>query len=421
MKNNRLLIVVFLFFIITRLLPYLGNTIPTGYDAGIYLRLLKTAPNIPSWLEGSYHTTLFYVLTPIAKLLPDPSVLLIPLQFISAIFLFLAFFWSIKTIMNKNQRLFAIFLFAISAIQFRMYWFYYVKNMFALGFLLLFLGAINRKKYWLSAVFGILVGLTHLPTFFILAAICFIEFVIHPNKIKIALIFAISLCITLVYNLPVFSLSILPYFKPFLEANRIVQPLAKADWGGTFYDFIPSLSLMLVYLCLPVYHFFKHPSELKEFSKTPYFSGLIATSVIVIGQFFFYRRFIPVWDIFVIISAGYSVRQILSVKYFYLILTSVFIIFFIFKTGGPLINQKFLSQVKNINNERNADYILSTAKEDTAWLMGYTDKKIVAWDFGGYDIFWNDKEWNEFFNTDDPLARQKLIKKLPAKTYIFIK
>ena len=418
MKDKKLLTIL-IFFIITRLMPYFGSFVPTGYDAGLYLYLLKHAPFIPTWLAGSYYSILFFVLTPITKLGSDLSVLLIPLQIGAALFIFFALNWAIKAMMSRDQRLFTLFIYTISAIQFRMYWFYYVKNMFALGFLLLFLGAFYRRRYLPAAIFGILVGLIHLPTFFILGAICAIEFIIHANKVKTALIFAISLCFTLIFYIPVFSVSILPYFKPFLEANRIVQPLANTDWGGTFYGLFPSILLMIAYLCLPIYYFFKNRKVFKEFVRTPYFSGLVATSIIVIGQFFFFKRFIPVWDIFIIIAAGYSVKQFLSMKYFYLILTSLFIVFFILKTGLPLKTTGDIAELQKTPIPQKS-YVLSTSKEDTSWIIGYTNAEVIAWNFGSHSQLLSDTDWNRFYSTNTVDEYNVLLQKLPQPLYVYV-
>jgi len=424
---------IFLFFIFTRFIPYFFSSVPTGYDAGIYLNIFKLSSFVPDWLAGSYYTALFNILAPFVKLFSDPSILLIPLQLCSALFLFWCLNWAIKTVMNKEQRLFTLFLFSVSAIQFRMYWFYYVKNMFALGFVLLFLGAIARKKYFAAALFCILVGLIHLPTFFILAAICGVEFLLHKNKLIIAGMFAVSLAITLLYNIPVFSITILPFFKPFVELNRIAQPFGKGDWGGTFYDLWPSIVLMGVYIWLAAISVLRLPRRFaprndinrhqplttNHFFTTPFFSALIATSVIVLGQFFFFRRFIPAWDLFVIIAAGYSAKQILSMKYFYAVLTALFILVFIYKTGMPLKTPADIAELR-ASKISNKAYIFSTSKEDTAWIMGYTDAQVIAWNFGGYSQLLTDAEWNAFYSAKTEGEYGTILNKLPNNIYVYI-
>jgi len=415
--------IIFAFFLFTRLIPYFFSSVPTGYDAGIYLNIFKLSSFVPDWLAGSYYTALFNVMAPFVKLFPDPSILLIPLQLCSAIFLFWCLNWAIKTTMNKEQRIFTLFLFSVSAIQFRMYWFYYVKNMFALGFVLLFLGALARKKYLAATLFCILVGLIHLPTFFILAAICGVEFLLHKNKRIIAGIFVLTLGITLLYNVPVFSITILPFFKPFLELNRIAQPFGKGDWGGTFYDLWPSIILMGVYIWIPVVsllRLLRHRLPRNDmFFSTPFFSALIATSIIVLGQFFFFRRFIPAWDLFVVIAAGYSVKQILSMKYFYTALTALFILVFIFKTGMPLKTPADIAELR-ASRIPNKAYILSTSKEDTAWVMGYTDAQVIAWNFGGYSQLLTDAEWNAFYSAKTEGEYAAILNKLPNDIYVYI-
>lgn len=409
-----------IFFLATRAGQYFVSYVPTGYDAGIYLDLFKRGlGQVPDWLAGSYHSALFYGLAPVVRWFPDMSVVLIPLQVLSALFLFFALYWSIRSFMVGNQILFTLFLFTISAVQFRMFWFFYVKNMLALGFLLIFLGLIIRHRYWLACVMGILIGVMHLPTFFVFTLVCAVEFIIHPNKWKMALIYMISLLCTLAFNYPVFSIAVTPFIKPFLELNRVVQPLGAGDWGGTFYDLFTSLTLMALYLFLPIVYFFKNKKEFSEFRKTPFFSGLVATSLIILFQLFFYRRFIPAWDLFVIIAAGYSFAQIKSMKYFYGLVTGLFIIMFVVKTGMPLKSVADITELKKLSLPAKS-YVLSTSKEDTAWIMGYTDREVIAWNFGAYSQALSDSEWNQFYSTQDAEVFDKLLQKLPSPLYVYV-
>ena len=411
---------IFILFLVTRLFPYFFSSVPTGYDAGLYLYLFKHAPQIPNWLASSYYSILFFILTPVTKVINDPTVLLIPLQILSAIFLFFSLDWSIKTLMNKNQRLFTLFLFTCSAIQYRVYWFYYVKNIIALAFLLLLLGFIQRKKLIWATITGLLVGLFHLATFLFVFLIMIYRLIFQNKKKESLLILGVSTIGAIIFNLPVLNISILPYLKAIIFSNRINNLLSSTtNWGGTFYDLKVSIFLMLIYLVLPVYFFYKNREEFKVFRQSAFFPALVVSAIIVFGQFFFFRRFIPVFDLFVIITAGYSVSLIKSMRLFYLTTILLFSFFFIFKTSSPLKQNKELKEIQTVKLPAKS-YILSTSKEDTAWLMGYTDNKIIAWDFGPESSRLSQNQWQEFYQTSDQMTYIKLLEKLPKPLCIYI-
>ncbi|HEX7543022.1 MAG TPA: hypothetical protein VF385_03000, partial [Patescibacteria group bacterium] len=283
---------IFVLFLLTRLFPYFFSSVPTGYDAGLYLYLFKHAPLIPNWLAGSYYSILFFILTPIVKTFHDPSALLIPLQIVSAVFLFFSLDWSIKTLMNKNQRLFTLFLFTCSAIQYRVYWFFYVKNMIALAFLLLMLGFIQRKKLVWATIAALMVGLFHLATFSIVVLIMIYRLIFQTKKKESLLILGVSTLGAVIFNLPVISISIFSFIRPILFSNRLNNLLsATTTLGGTFYDLKTSIFLMLIYLVLPIYFFYENRKEFKVFRQSAFFPALVVSAIVVFGQFFFYRRF----------------------------------------------------------------------------------------------------------------------------------
>ena len=411
---------IFILFLVTRLFPYFFSSVPTGYDTGLYLYLFKHAPQIPNWLAGSYYSVLFFIFTPLVKTIQDPSVLLIPLQIFSAIFLFFSLWWAVKPLMNKHQRLFTLFLFTCSAIQYRVYWFYYVKNIIALAFLLLMLGFLQRKKLIWATIAGLLVGLFHLATFLFVFLVMIYRLIFQDKKKESLLILGVSTLTTVIFNLPVISISIVNYIKPIFFDNRINNLFSSTtNWGGTFYDLKISIFLMLVYLVLPVYFFYKNREEFKVFRQSAFFPALVVSAIIVFGQFFFFRRFIPVFDLFVIITAGYSVSLIKSMRLFYLTTILLFSFFFIFKTSSPLKQNKELKEIQTVKLPAKS-YILSTSKEDTAWLMGYTDNKIIAWDFGPESSLLSQNQWQEFYQTSDQSTYINLLEKLPKPLCIYI-
>jgi hypothetical protein len=413
------LILIFVFFLVTRLIPYIGNSIPTGYDAGIYLHIMKTFPAMPHWLVSTYYSGLFYVIWPLTKII-DPEHLLLPLLWFGQILLFFVLYYTVNKLSGKKQALIAVFLFSVSAIQFRSYWFFYLKNIYALSFFLLSLTFLGKQSYKKAAFWALITGIVHLPTFLILSLIWLIQLFLEKSKrllVFLCMVFIAS-AVSLFYS-PYFTVTILPYLKPVLQSFLPGIQSAKESGGGTFYSPVVSLILMGLYLPLAVLGAYRVIRS-RNNKYLPFIAGAMVFLIILLMQAVFFRRYFIVFDLLVIVLASLGFDLVKSMKTTYCLVSAVFIIAFIIKTGAPLVNQNFLSQVRKIDGNKKIDYILSTSPEDTAWLLGYTDKKVIAWGYGGYDRFWNDHEWNDFFAANDPSLRQKLINKLPLRTFIFV-
>jgi hypothetical protein len=57
---------------------------------------------------------------------------------------------------------------------------------------------------------------------------------------------------------------------------------------------------------------------------------------------------------------------------------------------------------------------------DNSWLLGYTNLKLIAWDFGGEDKYWKQNDWQDFFAKLPVEKKLSLLDKLPKPLYIFI-
>ncbi|MBU1499941.1 hypothetical protein KKE48_03680, partial [Patescibacteria group bacterium] len=163
-----MLILILIGFILLRLLPYLFWLVPTGYDAGIYLFLFKVFPQIPEWQKIGFSPGLFWLSWLLTKLGLTPESLLVPLQITAEVFLFGCLYWVVKKLIDKKTALLAVFLLTVSAVQFRAFWYFYVKNVFALGLMLLALYFLSQKKLVKALVFSLLTAIFHLPTFLML-------------------------------------------------------------------------------------------------------------------------------------------------------------------------------------------------------------------------------------------------------------
>jgi hypothetical protein len=410
---------IFLFFVITRIIPYVGNSIPTGYDAGLYLLGMKTFPHIPMWLASSYYSLFFFITYPLVKAGVHPENLLLSLAFIGQILLFKTLYLTVKRLAGKKTALAAVFLLTASAIQFRTYWYFYLKNVYAVSLLLLSLLFLGERSYKRATLWSIITGVMHLPTFLILYPVWVIVAVSERKKRS-----------SIIISLIVIALSVTAFYYPVRqEIMRLITPVAlsfipsisqmKAEGGGTFYPLYINILLMILYLPLAFVGLVRI-MKLKEKRYYPFAAAGSVFLLILLVRGVFYRRFFITGDLIAIVFAAIGLTIVKKFKIINYLALCIFICMYISQTSAPAVNGQFLDRVRSVGKDKTVAYILSTSPDDTNWLMGYTDKRIISHGFGGYDIYWNDTEWNNFFTSQDLFVRSALIMKLPPHTAIFI-
>lgn len=386
---------IFFLFFLTRVVPYITNPVPTGYDAGIYLHIMKTFPVIDGWLQSGFSPGVFVLTYPFVKLGIPPESLLIPLSLVSQLVLFIALFIAIKAIAGKKAALWTMFLFTVAPIQYRMFWYFYIKNTFGLAFLLLTIASAYKRSLVYAIVFGALVVLFHLPTALVLALVLAVEFVIHKGHRLFYLKTAAGIALVSgVYYLSHFNEAIAAFIPGLLQSTIIsrvaLNTLSQPIYGGAFYTLSQSLPLMILYLPMALFTLFLYSKgKLKEYRT--FVVAFLITLTLVITHFSFYQRFIIPLDLFALCLAGAGLtyisdmfgknKDIIDLMRFYCIICIVVLTAFIYKTGNPLITTSELTEIRTSMLPQQA-YILSTAKEDPAWLLGYTDNPVIAWDFG---------------------------------------
>ncbi|MBU4098213.1 glycosyltransferase family 39 protein, partial [Patescibacteria group bacterium] len=434
--------IILIFFILTRISPYINNPVPLGYDAGLYVFSMKYFPNLPAWLMNGYWSLLFFFTWPFVHIVGiTAESIVIPLAILSQIVLFFSLYFVIKKIYCGKTALWAVLLLATSVIQFRTFWFFYIKNSLAIALLLPTLYFLHKRKLIPTIIFGSLVGMMHLPTFMILIIIMTIEILLNIyhviqknfsnyNNLFLNLISLICiLIITCLFYLPYLKQIILPFFIPIISSTIIGEVVTgNAPGSGTFYPVLTSFLLTMLYLPFSLYGFYVAIRGKNNYK--PFTTAFAVCLIMVIAKFFFYQRLFIILDIFLIIFASIGItglsghykksESILDLIRFYPLLLILFVAGFIFKTGQPLISKEIFAEIKQFGKTHEQVYILSTAKEDSAWLMGYTDNPVIAWGYGGYDKYWEYSEWLNFFSDSTEKEKITLLKKLPHPLYIFI-
>jgi hypothetical protein len=399
--NGLIIIACFLVFIGLRLYPYLDNEIPLGYDPGIYLYGFKNFPFTISWLKNMFPPGLFAFV----KLIPtNPTYLVIPLILFFSTLLFFSVYLFFNRLFGKKAALWAIFLLSCSLVQYRVFYWYYLKNIAAIAFLFFTFYCLLGKSYW-AIFWGVLTIYFHSPTDFILYSALISGLLFFKNRRPY---FLLTLVLTLLFASP-YLISNSSTFIPILKgiATSIGKP------SGTFYEPLEVLVLGVLYIPFGLYAF------IKNYKKYPFLIlpiiGLIITAVL---RLFFYRRLLIYLDIFLLIFAAYYLSKIKSKLFLiiFIILNLVYISFFVKKTAYPSINHDEFKEIRSIEVD---GYLLATDEMNSPWLMGYSKaKQIISTGLNPADNYWTKDEWDQF-RLGSLTDEIELLKRLPQPLYIY--
>ena len=146
---------IFILFLVLRVIPYLSNSVPLGYDPGIYLYTFKkysevgflSFSKLTDWIVIGLEPGLMAV-SRILSIFISPEAYLIPLVIFFCLLLLLAFYLFNKQLWGKGAALWAALIMSTSAIQYKAYWYYYIKQIAASGFLFLTLFYALKKSKW---------------------------------------------------------------------------------------------------------------------------------------------------------------------------------------------------------------------------------------------------------------------------------
>lgn len=420
MKEKQLLILIFIVFVILRLIPYINDPVPTGYDGGIYIHAIKSFPNLPPWLVQSFYSALFLITWPIKLIGLDSEKFIVPLAFLVQFVFFTGLFVCVKKISDYKTALAAVFLLAVSAIQIRAYWFFYLKYILSMAFFLLFLAFLGKRSYYKAMIFGILTAATHLLLFGIMIIVFLIDLLIDKsNRFKKLFCLSMIMLIGLIFYLPYFNETIINNFKPVFSSLFSVSFADKEGGGGTFYPVYLSLLLTGLYLPLAIYGIWKTVKVKSELR--PLLITLILTILLIVLKVSFFRRIFIITDAILIIYAALGFSLVWEMRKYYIVILLIFGLVFTLKTGDKLITHNNLEEISALKGIINNGFLLSTSKENTAWLLGYTDARVIAWGYGGYNIYWTDGQWKNFLTWGYPVEKKrKLLLLLPPQSYFYI-
>jgi hypothetical protein len=420
-----LFVTIFVLFFILRIAPYIHNNIPLGYDPGMYLYMFTKYAHVPWWQFFSLPAWIvgnepgIFVIQRLLTLgnpaLAEAS--LIPLIIGASLLCFLGVWLVAKKLWGQGAALWTVFLFTVSALQYRTYWYYYLKNVTALSFVSLAVYSLLHTSYW-AVPFVILTFYFHRPTAVFLLVILLVGWWTHRKERRYyARVLLISLAVAAPYYAATFTSTILP----------LVAPIAKGfnnPGSGTFYDILPALGLSLIYLPFGLWGLVKQRRDKNTLLLAV---PLVLAILAVACKIFFWRRLIIFADFFLLFFAGWAANEFfraktkirLIVKVVYVITCVIFIVVFIRNTAQPMVYPDELAEIRLLGKTEPNAYVLVTDRDYMPFVYGWSQRRVIAPGFGEFDTFWTIPQWHQFWESNNRQTEKNLLLKLPKPLYIF--
>lgn len=428
------LAIIILLTLAFRTIPYLDNSVPLGYDPGLYKYGIESGlENKDAWiLSGGMEPGFLYLMQPIKAFFSSQFILTGLFIFFTLVLGFAVYLFT-RELTNARAALFSTLIYALSIVQFKAFWYLYYKNILGLALMLFSMYFLIRyektdRKPFL-ALFIILGGLIltiHRPTFYIFGISYFLYAIISPYKktynfkeLRNNVLAGIAIII-------IGGLFYLGQFSPAITgalpwvAQGFITP---GESPGTFISFFSYQFSVLFYLpfaLLGLFYFLKK----KEFNMLAIWA--IVNLAIVYFQFFFFNRFIIFLDLALIILSGVGFT-ILSQERKKL---TPFILAVLFLSGGiiafnesrnaqPLISEDTLSLIEKIPSTIPQEaQIMSLSSDYSPWLKGYSERTVIA--PGMFDEnLWSELQWNQFWTTNSTEETKALMSSYEKPIYLF--
>lgn len=429
-----ILLAAFLFALSVRLLTEIHSSVPLGYDPGFYKYTMELyasgLPQIPeaglaSWVKEMYPQGLFVLSDTMHVVAGTDALQLMDYLFpFLGAFLVFPVFVVTRSLFGQRAGLVAAVLYAVSYTQFNVFSMFYFKNVLGLMLLLFSIYALEKERYGLMAVMFAALGIFHRPEFLLFALILIPYFILHRRR---GIIFAVLGT----------AILIAPFWLPRWEINWAVFSGAietavtniqtgEGLGGGTFFDFGTYLAVSLAYLPFALIGAFYLVLKRNWNSVLFYF---MISSVIVVFQLLFFRRFIIPLDIAFVILAAVGIEHTLLRRGRMLKVAAVVAVVLLIVAAGvptvkgansatPLISEKQLEAVEWLaeNTEEDA-YVLAT-NYDAPWVLGWSERRVVAPGLFEWSVH-GEEEWLNFLKAGDLETAQQFLDAYQGPIYVY--
>jgi hypothetical protein len=379
--------------LVVRILPYLDQSVPLGYDPGMY-KFVFDHPFADEWTKGAFPLLFVLVLSGLSFVLGTWFVM-IPLYIGLSAAGVLVFYYVLAKLFDRNVGILGAMLFAVSIAQYQNYWFYYYKNV--IGILILVVSFLYFERRGINGhliVIGGLLAGTHQVAFFLFGLTYFVFVMVkHEEDFKNRIITGVLIILlALLVNIDRM------YEFLFAQAFSAAQNYLEMSGGaGTFFDASQYFVYTLPFVPFAITGFLQYYR--KNLALT---IATVISLVIVVFELFFSKRFIIYLDIFVIIYGALGLMVLLRtqrvygsiITYTFLALSAVLIVLHA-SDSHALLSQEEFDAIRSLDLPLNAT-IMATDKYYSPWLKGWVDRPVVAPGLFD-DNRMNNAEWRNFW------------------------
>lgn len=390
-----LVIIGFLFALALRIIPYIKNPVPLGYDPGLYKYVFEN-PFGGVWIKGMYPLGFVVIMHILSDIFTSEILITYFFAILSASTVFAVYF-AVKKMFSKRAAVIAALIYPLSIAQLQTFWFNYYKNVIGIILLLISYTFFREKKRfnYEIIIIGTIIAMFHRPALFIFG----LSFVIYSlmyykDKKKALLYIGLIASLGLLVNIDRITTYILPSLAGL--GTSIVDLRGGA---GTFFSIKDYFYSMLAFIPFAIIGASKSLDKNRGFL----IGGTITFLTVVLGLFF-HNRLIIYLDIFVIVysAIGFDILIREKKKFGMAILISFIIIFAVIASIKstslkPLISPVEFSEIKSFNAiiPKDAD-IMSTSSYYTPWLKGYVNRGVIAPGMFNLNKM-SEKEWKKFW------------------------
>jgi len=390
-----LVIIGFLFALALRIIPYIGNPVPLGYDPGFYKYVFEN-PFGGAWIKGMYPLGFVVIMHILSYVFTSEILITYFFAVLSASTIFAVYF-AVKKMFSKRVAVIAALIYPLSIAQLQTFWFNYYKNVIGIILLLVSYTFFKEKKRfnYEIIIIGTIIAMFHRPALFIFGTSFVIySLIYYKDKKKALLYIGLIAALGLLVNID----RITTYMLPGLAGlgNSIID---LGGGAGTFFSIKNYFYYMLAFIPFAIIGASKSLDKNRGF-----LIGAIITFLTVILGLFFHNRLIIYLDIFVIVysAIGFDILIREKKKFGMTILISFIIIFAVIaaiKSTGlkPLISSSEFKEIQSFNSIIPKDsYIMSTSSYYTPWLKGYVNRGVIAPGMFNLNKM-NKKDWQTFW------------------------
>jgi hypothetical protein len=407
-----------------RVMPYLGNSVPLGYDPGIYKYIMEAysenlpdlpKENIDHWVRSAYAPGLFIITDLLYIVGFDTHAILTWVFIFFELLLGLGIYAAANKFFGREVGILSLLIYSISIVQFKVFWYMYYKNVVALFVMLIALQLFKSGKYLPFILTAAFIGALHRPTFLIFGLMYLAYIAAHRKEFfKNALTGTAILALALTFYIPNLREAIIGNIEPIITANI---------GAGTFISFFTYQFSSLPYLPFALLGFLilARKRDLNLFSL-----WFLITGIIVYFKLIFFNRFIIHLDVAMIILASLGFYELLKSNKIIgtailsiLLFSSMLVMNQNAGEAKPLIDGKELEVIKKLNNVEADAYVMSTSSYYSPWILGYSGRKTIAPGLFDYNK-WDFEEWKTFWATGEKEKAVEMLGVYEKPLYIYL-